>query len=149
MEMKGEIEKRRKEKWYEFIFSVEVLAIERDTAESSLKEHIAKMENAPGIFIYEKKLYETQQVKNPMKDVELAYSQAVTLKLFIKDLYTALTAIMIFGPSAVEALGPDKKDISVGEVQNIANNVASLVHQFAAAGIGGLVVMPQPKPRKE
>ncbi len=147
--MKAEIEKRRKDKWYEFIFSVEILAISSEIAEASLKEHIAKMENAPGMFIYEKKFFDVREVKNPMKDVDVAYSYAVTMKLFIKDLYTALTAIMIFGPSSVEVLGPERKEININEVQDIANNVASLVHQFAAAGIGGMVVMPQPKAKKE
>lgn len=146
MDMKQETEKRRKDKWYELIFSIEVLAVSRELAESSLAEHVAKLENAPGIFVYEKQHYGVQEVEKPMKDVEKGFSQVVTLKLFIRDLFTTLTAIMLFGPSAVEVLGPDKKEVSVGEAQDIANNVASLVHQFAAAGAGGIVISPQ-KPK--
>jgi len=109
----------------------------------------SRLRYSPSAGIYEKKFFDIREVKNPMKDVDVAYSYAVTMKLFIKDLYTALTAIMIFGPSSVEVIGPDRKEININEVQDIANNVASLVHQFAAAGIGGMVVMPQQKPRKE
>lgn len=142
MEQKEEIEKRRKDQWYEFIFSIEALAINKEVVENSIKEHISHLESSPGIFVYEKNFYDCREVLNPMQGVEMAFSQAVSLKLFIKDLYTALTAIMLFGPSSIEVLGPQKKDISMSEVQNIANNVASLVHQFAAAGIGGIVIAP-------
>lgn len=147
MDMKEEIARKRKEQWYELVFSVEVLAVEKELAEASLAEHVKKIENAPGVFVYEKYFYDVKEVENPMKNVEKGYSQVVTLKLFIKDLYTTLTAIMLFGPSAIEVLGPDKKEIAVSEIQDIANNVASLVHQFAAAGVGGMVISPGTKRR--
>jgi len=145
MDMKEEISKRRKDQWIELLFSVEVLAATRNVAETSLAEHAEKIEKSPGIFVYEKKFFDTTEVKNPMKGVEVGFSRAVVMKLFIKDLFTALTAIMIYGPSSVEVLGPGKKEISMSEMQNIANNVASLVHQFAAAGAGGLVISPKRK----
>lgn len=143
MDLKEEISRKRKEQWYELVFSIEALAVDKTVVESSLAEHIGKIEHAPGIFVYEKTFSDAVEIKNPMKGVEKGYSQVVTLKLFIKDLYTTLTAIMLFGPSAIEVMGPHKKEIAASEVQDIANNVASLVHQFAAAGIGGMVITPQ------
>ena len=145
MDMKEEIAKRRKEKWYELLFSIEVLAIDREVTESSLREHVEKIERSPGLFVYEKNFYDIREVENPLKNVERAYSQVVTMKLFVKDFFTALTAIMLYGPSAVEVLGPDKKEIGISEMQDIANNVASLVHQFAAAGAGGMIIAPSQK----
>jgi hypothetical protein len=142
MDIKEEIAKRKKEEWYELMFSIEALAIDKELVETSIKEHILQLEKAPGVFVYEKKFYDCQEVKNPMKDVEKAYSQAVVLKLFIKDLHTMLISITLFGPSSIEVLGPHKKEISLSEAQNIANNIAGLVHQFAAAGIGGIVITP-------
>ena len=140
MDLKEEIARRRKEQWFELLFSVDVMSGNKEAAENALKEHIEKIEKSPGIFVYEKKMYDVREIPNPMKGVEKGYSQAVTLRLFIKDLYTALTAIMLYGPSSVEVLGPSRKEVRIDEMQNIANNVASLVHQFAAAGFGGMVI---------
>ncbi len=142
MEMRDEINSRRKEGWYEFLFSIEALAVDKSLVESALKEHIENLEKAPQVFVYEKNFYEAREVKNPVKGVEVAYSQVVNIKLFIKDLFRSLTAIMLYGPSSVEVLGPNKKEVSLSEIQSIANNISTLVHQFAAAGIGGMVMTP-------
>ena len=49
---------------------------------------------------------------------------------------------MTYGPSSVEIIGPDKKEISVAETQDIVNLLAGVVHQFAAAGVGGIIITP-------
>jgi len=49
---------------------------------------------------------------------------------------------MLYGPSAIEVLSPPNKQVSAGEIQNIVNTLAGLLHQFAAAGAGGIVITP-------
>jgi hypothetical protein len=145
MDMKEEIGKRRKEKWFELHMGIEVLGISRDIAENSLAEHVRKLSSEDGVFVYEEKFSDIQKVDKPLRDVDEAYAQVASVKLFAKNLSTLMHVVMLYGPSSIEVIGPDKRDISVGEVQHVANNLASIVHQFAAAGVGGIVITPEKK----
>lgn len=141
--MKEEIAKKKKENWYEVMFTIEALAIEKETVEKSLALHIEKMGNIKEIFIYDKQFLETLEVIKPMKNVEKAYSQIAKVKFFAKDMTTLLGVVMVYGPSSIEILGPEKHEMKLDEVQNIANMLAGVVHQFAAAGVGGMVIAPK------
>jgi hypothetical protein len=77
-----------------------------------------------------------------MKNVEEAYSQIAKVKFFAKNLSVLISVVMTYGPSAIEILGPDKKEMKINEVQNIVNLLAGVVHQFAAAGVGGIIITP-------
>ena len=140
--MQDEIKDKRKEKWFEVQFTIEALAINKDVVENALKKHIEKMGKIRGIFIYETKFLDTLKVEKPMKDVDEAYSQVVRLKFFAKDILTLLNVVMVYGPSSIEIMGPEKNEIKMNEVQSLANTLAGVVHQFAAAGVGGIVITP-------
>ncbi|MBI4162896.1 MAG: hypothetical protein HY513_04380 [Candidatus Aenigmarchaeota archaeon] len=143
--LKDEINKRKKEEWIEAWLSIEALAVSKETVESSVKSLIENLSRFPGVFVYEHKVHEAVLVKNPMKGVEEAYSQIADVKLFAKDLITMLNISAVYGPSAVEIIGPKKKTVEMGEIQNTCNALAALVHHFAAAGVGGIVIAPQKK----
>ncbi|MEM7819433.1 MAG: hypothetical protein QXD48_01230 [Candidatus Aenigmatarchaeota archaeon] len=143
MEMQDEIKKRRKEEWFEVWFSIEALGTTKEIVEESLKTHIEKMKNVKGAFVYDTKFYDIQKVENPIKNVKEGYSQVVEIKFFVKNLITLLNMVMVYGPSAIEILGPKKKNIEISEIQNIANMLAGIVHQFAAAGVGGIIITPK------
>lgn len=140
--MREEINKRKKEKWFDVWFNIEVLGVNEDVVTSSLKKHVEKMSRVKDVFVYEKEFKPAEKVKNPLKNIEEAYSQVVSVKFFVKRLSTLLNVVLTYGPSSIEILGPDRKDIEIGEVQDIANVLAGLVHQFAAAGAGGIVITP-------
>ncbi len=147
--LKEEINKKRKEEWIEAWFSIEAMAVSKDTVESSIKELIASLSSFRDVFVYEHKLHESVLVKDPMKDVSEAYSQIADVRLFSKDLITMLNISAVFGPSAVEIISPKKKVVEMGEIQNTCNALAALVHQFAAAGVGGIVISPTKKNRQD
>ena len=140
--MQEEIAKKKKENWFEVMFTIEALAIDKEVVEKSLKTHIEKMTKIKEIFIYDKQFLETLEVEKPMKNVEKAYSQIARVKFFAKDLTTLLGVAMVYGPSSIEILGPAKTELRLDEVQNVTNLIAGVVHQFAAAGIGGMVITP-------
>ncbi len=60
-------------------------------------------------------------------------------------MFTLVNVVLVYGPSAIEILGPDKKEIPLEEIQNLTNLLAGVVHQFAAAGVGGIVISPERK----
>ncbi len=143
--LKEEIHKKKKEEWIEAWFSVEALAVSKDIVETSVKSLIDSLSEFPGVFVYEHKMHDAVLVKEPMKDIPEAYSQIAEIKLFAKDLITMINISAVFGPSSVEIISPKKKVVEMGEIQNTCNALAALVHQFAAAGVGGIVISPQSK----
>ena len=140
--MQDHIKEKRKEKWFEALFVIEALAIEKDIVEKSMKAHVEKMEKLRDVLVYETNYLDVIKVEKPMKDIEEAYSQVVKVRFFAKNLVILLSMVMAYGPSSVEILGPDKHEIKAEEAQNVSNLLAGVVHQFAAAGLGGMIITP-------
>ncbi|MFH0832494.1 MAG: hypothetical protein V1900_02105 [Candidatus Aenigmatarchaeota archaeon] len=146
--MEDDIKKKRKDGWIEVSFMIEVLGVDKDVVENAMKTHIDKLSKTMYTFVYEKKFSDTNKVENPMKNIGEAYSQIAEVKLFIKDMLSLVSVVLIYGPSAIEIIGPSSKEIKIDEMQNICNVLAGLIHQYAAAGIGGVLITPD-KPRSD
>lgn len=139
-ELKDEIKKKRKDDWIEAWFAIEALAVSEDVVKASLEKHIEKLSKAKDAFVYEKKFSDIKEVEKPLKNVEKGFSQIVEIKLFVKNLFSMISIVMLYGPSSIEILGPKDMKISIEEMQNIVNTLAGVVHQFASAGVGGIVI---------
>ncbi len=139
---KEQIDKKRKEKWFELMFTIEALAIEKEIVEKSLKTHVEKLNNVKNVFVYETEFLDTIKVEKPLKNVEEAHSSIVKLKLFIRDLPSLIHVVMAYGPSSVEVIGPKKIEVDLYQIQDITNLLSGIVHQFAAAGVGGIIITP-------
>jgi len=141
--MEEEIKKKRKEEWIEAWFAIEALATNRETAEGALRVHIEGLEHAKDAFVYEKKLSEIKHVENPLKNVAEGFSQIAEIKLFAKNIFVLVNLVLLYGPSSIEILGPNEKKMKISEIQDMCNLLAGLMHQFAAAGVGGMVITPK------
>ena len=142
-DLKEEIRAKRKEGWIEAWFAIEALAVNEETVKTAMESHIERLCNAKDVFVYEKKFLDIRKVEKPLKNVDSAFSQVVEVKLFVKSLFSLINIVMLFGPSSIEIIGPNRKEINIDEVQNIANMIAGIIHEFAAAGIGGMVINPK------
>lgn len=129
--------------WIKAWFAIELMAVSQEITEKSLKEHIEHLESLKDAFVFEKEVKPVEKLESPPKGVAEAYSQVVEVSLFIKDLPTLINIVMAFGPSSVEILEPKEMKIKIEEIQSISNLVASMMHQFASAGVGGIVFTPQ------
>jgi len=136
-------EKARKNGWIDTWFAIEVLGGSVDIVERSLKEHIEKLAKTESICVYKTDFHPVQEVKNPPKPLKQGWTKIVNISLLVKDLYTLINTVMMYGPSAIEILSPPSKQVSASEMQNIVNTIAGLLHQFAAAGIGGIILTPK------
>ena len=141
--LREEIKKKRKDGWIEAMMAIEALAIKEDTVKQSLEIHIKKLSAVKDALVYEANFSEVKRIENPLKGVEVGYSQIVDVKLFIKDLLTLIKIVMLYGPSSIEIIEPRELKIKIDEIQDIANTLATLIHQFAAAGAGGVVITPE------
>ncbi len=138
-----DIDKKRKEGWYEAVFLIEALGVKEEALTKTLKDHVEKFSKTPDTIVYETKYSDVQKVENPFKGVDVGYSQFVEVKFITKTLFLLLNAVILYGPSSVEILGPKNREIKIDEVQNIVNILAGVLHQFAAAGMGGIVITPK------
>ncbi len=142
MDTKEEMRKKKKDGWIETMFSIEVLAIKEEVVRNSLSKHIDELCRVQGVFVYEKTFSDATLVKNPLKGVEEAYSQIADIRFFVKDVMTLVSLAITYGPSSIEIFGPNEKNISISELQNMMNLISGVIHQFAAAGMGGIIIAP-------
>lgn len=140
-----EINNKIKKGWIKSRFAIEVMAKTKEVAEEALSNHVEKLENAKDTKVLNKEFEETQEVENPPKNQDQAFSQICEIEVLNKNLYVLLNIIMLFGPSSIEILEPQEINMKIDELQNIANQVAGLMHQYASAGLGGMVISPDKK----
>jgi hypothetical protein len=137
---KETVERRLKEGWINSMMMIEVLAVTKDAAKSALEKHIEKMEKEDKTIIYKKDFKEIKQIKKPLKNIKVAYSHIVELELLTRDYEKLVYLVMNYAPSSIEILGPENIKMDMGEAQGILNSLAELIHKFAAAGLGGILI---------
>ena len=135
-----EISRKKKEGWIEAWFAVEALAVKDNVVENALKDHVERLCRAKDVFAYETKFLEVKRVENPTQHIKEGFSQVAEIKLFIRNVNSLVAIIIVYGPSSIEIISPETKDLKIEELQNMANLLAGYVHQFAAAGVGGHVI---------
>lgn len=121
----------------------ELLALEKNVTEATLKDHVQKIKKQKDIVVLKENFQETKKTENPLPKIKEAYTQAVEIEFLARDIESILSLVMFFGPSAVEILEPERFNIGIQTVQVIMNSVADLIHRYAAQGAGGVVVSAQ------
>ncbi len=148
MDNEERINECRKNQWIEAWFAIEAVGVSEEVVKESLENLVKKMGNIKSLHIYEKNFRSIEKMEEAeaskiRKDLKEAWNQVVELRLFTKTLTDLINVIYLYGPSAVEILGPETKEVGLHEIQDIANSLSGLLHQFAAAGIGGVVITPK------
>lgn len=137
-----DIEALRKDGWIEAVFRIEVIGATKEVVEMSLKTHVKKLENVKDVHIIEKNFHSIIELEN-VKNLKKAYSQYVEIRLLARNVLALLSIIILYGPSSIELISPSNVEIDIAQLQNICNTIATLVHRFAEAGIGGIVITPE------
>lgn len=134
------VEKKLKDGWIKSTMIIEVLAVEAGAAESALKNHVEKMGKEDRTIIAETRYHETQVVEKPLPRIEKAFSQIVDVDMITKDFDTLVRLVVSYAPSSIEILEPEKIKLDMGEAQAILNSMSEIIHKFAQAGLGGVMV---------
>ncbi len=135
-----QVKKKMKEGWIRTSMMIEAMAISKDAVESALKKHIQKMEKEKDVLIYKKVFGDTKEVERPLPNISKGFSQVVEIELVAENFDKLFYLVLNYGPSSVEILEPEKIVVSFGEAQGILNTLATIIHRFAAAGGGGLII---------
>ncbi|UCD07626.1 MAG: hypothetical protein JSW41_01505 [Candidatus Aenigmatarchaeota archaeon] len=134
------VNKKLKEGWIKSTMMIEVLAVTEEAAKESLEKHIDRMEKEEKALIYRKNFKKIDKVKNPLPKITEAYSNVVELELLTQNYDKLVYMVMTYVPSSVEILEPGHIKMDMGEAQGVLNSIAELIHKFAAAGIGGVII---------
>lgn len=130
--------------WIRASAFIEVMAIKEEAAKKALEKHVGKIEDQEGIKVYSKDFDDPEVVENPPTDkASKAYSQIVEIEFVVASVKNLMTFSMLYGPSSVEVIEPDSLEIKVDELQDMANSIAALIHQYASKGAGGIVTSPE------
>ena len=136
---KGEADEKMKDGWIRAWMMFEVLAVNEETTKNSLESLLNRLEEDNRIKMYKKEFGEIKSVEKPMKNIDMGYSLTCEAEMISKKFDNLIQIVMEYGPSAIEILEPKCINIDAGEAQIILNSVSQIMHQFAAAGAGGMV----------
>ncbi len=137
---KEQTAEKLKQGWIQASMMFEVLAVTEEAAKEALESHVGKMESYDFVGMVKKELSQVEKVEKPMKGIETGFSQICETEFLAKNFNSLVQLVLEFGPSSVEILKPEKYQLSAGEAHNILNTMAEMMHRFAAAGFGGIVI---------
>lgn len=138
---KEEANEKISEGWLRIWFGFEALAIAEEVAKKSLESLLEKLEADSRVKVYRKDFSAAKKVENPIEGIKEGWSVVCETDFVAKKLDDVVQIVMEYGPSAAEILEPKEMKLGVGECQNILNGVSDMMHRFAAAGLGGTLVV--------
>ena len=139
MDEKG-VKDKLEQGWIKSSMWFEVMTSDKETAESTLKDHIKSMQKLKNTYILTERFEEAVEVKNPPGKLKEAFSKVAQVELLSKNVETLLFAVIYFAPSGIEILEPKELTIGLETIQVIMNSVADVMHKLAAGGAGGVVI---------
>lgn len=119
----------------------EALAVTEDVTKKSLESLIERLDKDERVKIYKKDFSNPIKVDKPLKDIETGYSLTTEIELISKNFDDLVQIVTEYGPSAIELLEPKQLKMDCGEAQAVLNTISQMMHQFAAAGVGGIVLV--------
>lgn len=128
------------EGWIRLWLAFEALGAKEDKTREALEDLINKLDSDDRVKVYKKDFTKPEFVENPHPIIKEGYSITCETELISRNLDNAVHVIMEYGPSAVEILEPNKLNLGIGEAQGILNLISEMMHRFAAAGVGGIVI---------
>jgi len=139
MIIKEEADEKIEEGWLRVWMMFEVLAINEKTTRESLDILMNKLEKDNRVKMYKKEFGEMKKVEKPLPNIDYGYSLTCEIELISKKFDDLVQIVTEYGPSAIELLEPLKFSINAGEAQAVLNSISQIMHDFAAAGAGGIV----------
>jgi hypothetical protein len=136
---KEESDERVAEGWIRSWMMFEVLAISEEKTKDSLETLVGKLEKDLRAKMYKKSFGELKVVEKPLPNVEKGHTLTCEVEFVSKCFDDIAQIVTEYGPSATELLEPSKISMSSGEAQSVLNTISRMMHEFAAAGAGGIV----------
>lgn len=133
----------KKDDWIRASMMIEVLAVQEQATKNALEKHVEALAKEKQVIMYRRDFGKIIGVMNPLPNnpnIKEAYSQVVEIECAVRRYEDLIQIVMQYGPSSMEILEPTKLKLDLGEAQGILNSVGDLIHKFAAAGVGGVII---------
>lgn len=134
--------------WFKVWLMFEVLGVKEDVAEKALESLVNKLDNDERVKVYKKQFGDFLKVEKPLEGVEEGFSLTCEVEIISKKLDNLAQIVIEYGPSAIEVMEPTNFKMDAGEAQLILNTISQTIHQFAAAGAGGIVFIREQSDKK-
>jgi hypothetical protein len=128
--------------WIHARMFFEVMGASKDVVESAMRDHLGKVKRMENIAIVSEKVESAEKVESPPKKFEgmEVYSQIAEVEVAVSSLENLLYSVLFFGPSSIEIIEPKEMTVKFDSAQAMVNAVAEMMHKYAAAGAGGIVI---------
>jgi hypothetical protein len=130
--------------WIKAWLLFEVVAVKKDVAEEALKAHIGKLKKEPAVKVFDEHYTSCDPVEPAEQfkahGIKETWSQIVEIIVCAKDFEALTNMVITYAPTAVEIVAPSKITLDMRSAQNALATVADMMHKFAAAGIGGMII---------
>ena len=127
--------------WMRVWAGFEAMAVKEETATSGLADLLDKLDSDQRVKIYKKEFSDVQKVGKVVEAFDEAYSQTVKVEFVVKNLDDLVEVVIEYGPSGMEVLEPKEIKLTNADAQAVLNRVGALMHSYAAAGLGGAVLI--------
>jgi len=118
----------------------EALGVEEDAVEESLEQHVDAFKSEDGVEILEMERDDVTEMENPREDIDKGYSYVIEVRADFNKFEKVVRSVINYGPTYVQVEEPDLYDLKLGEAQNVLQNVATTMHQYAEMGAGGVLI---------
>lgn len=130
--------------WIKVWMIFEVQAAAEDVCVSALKKHVDGLGAQSYVKIMEQSFTDVDKIDAPdglkQRGVNNLFTQVSEVTLMARDFEGVMNAVINYAPTAVEIVAPEKITISMRDAQNALVSVADMMHKFANAGIGGMLI---------
>lgn len=130
--------------WIRAWMLFEVQASVKDVAEKALATHIKKMKAEGGLKVLEESFADTTEMEAPKhlagRGITKIYAKVVEAVVLFRNFEELVNVVINYAPTAIEITAPEKISITMREAQNALATISDMMHKFAAAGMGGMVI---------
>ena len=138
------VDKLVSEGWIKVWLVFDTQAVDKKVLKGLLSGLFDKMRLIKEIHILSDSLTEPEAIEPSeqftKKGITEVFSQVLEVEILAKDFETLLYFVITFGPTTLEVLAPNEIKFDMREMQNTLILVSELMHSYAAAGAGGMVL---------
>ena len=138
---KPEADEKVQKGWLRVWMAFDAIGVNEEVVKKALEGHMDKIDQDERIKLYKKQFSDVKKMEKPLKNIEVGYAYNSQVEATIKNLEDLVQLSIEYGPSGVEILEPKDMKITSSEAQSIVNGISHIMHQFAAAGLGGVVLV--------
>ena len=130
--------------WIKTWMIFEVQAADKTMCVSALKKHIKDMASEPSIDVIEESFTDVDNIDVPeglkQRGVKALYTQVCEVTVMAKEFEALVNVVINYAPTAVEVMAPEKIVLTMRDAQNSLVSLSDMMHKFARAGVGGMLI---------